>query len=107
VIRGDLGVLDKPEQALARWARLVAHDPNATTAGDVEALRDAGFEEAQIFGITAFVALRLAFSTINDSLGAVPDHQLRRVTPAPVRSAIVFGRTVGDSDTSPSGADGG
>jgi hypothetical protein len=58
----------------------------------VQALRDAGFDDAQIFAITTFVALRLAFSTINDTLGARPDRQLRSATPEPVRSAVTFGR---------------
>ena len=58
------------ERALAHWARSVATDPNAIEARDVQGLRDAGFDEAQIFAITTFVALRLAFSTINDALGS-------------------------------------
>ena len=61
---------------LAQWARSVATDPNAIEARDVQRLRDAGFDEAQIFAITTFVALRLAFSTVNDALGARPDSQL-------------------------------
>ena len=38
----------------------------------MQALRDAGFDDAQIFAITVFVAARLAFSTVNDALGARP-----------------------------------
>ncbi len=33
-------------------------------------LRDAGFTDGQIFAITLFVSLRIAFSTVNDALGA-------------------------------------
>jgi uncharacterized peroxidase-related enzyme len=95
VIRGADDGLDAEERALARWARAVATDPNAIEAGDVQNLRDAGFDEAQIFAITTFVALRLAFSTINDALGAAPDSQLRTSTPAPVLSAVSFGRPLG------------
>ena len=40
------------------------------TADDVEALRSAGIADQEIFHATAFVALRLAFSTVNDPLGA-------------------------------------
>ena len=72
VIRGADDGLDPGERALAQWARAVATDPNAIEARDVQGLRDAGFDEAQIFAITTFVALRLAFSTINDALGAAP-----------------------------------
>ena len=76
---------------LDQWRR----DPNATESEDVATLRDAGFDEAQIFAITAFVALRLAFSTINDALGVRPDSQLGASTPAPVLSAVTFGRPLG------------
>ena len=64
----DAGLTDQ-EKAMAGWARKVARDPNATTPADIEALRDAGLDDGQIFAITAFVAFRLAFSTINDALG--------------------------------------
>ena len=63
VLRGADDGLDPGEQALAQWARAVAADPNAIEASDVQSLRDAGFDEVQIFAITTFVALRLAFST--------------------------------------------
>ena len=95
VIRGTDEGLDASERALAQWARSVATDPNATEAKDVQRLRDAGFDEAQIFAMTTFVALRLAFSTINDALGARPDSQLAASTPAPVLSAVTFGRPLG------------
>jgi hypothetical protein len=40
------------------------------------------------------VALRLAFSTINDSLGAQPDAQLAESLPREVREAVSYGRPV-------------
>jgi SAM-dependent methyltransferase/alkylhydroperoxidase family enzyme len=92
VLRGEDQKLDTAEQALAQWARAVAADPNATRAADLQCLRDAGFDEDQIFAITTFVALRLAFSSINDALGARPDLQLGSSTPEPVVSAVTFGR---------------
>ena len=50
--------------------------------------------DGQIFAITSFVALRLAFSTINDSLGAQPDAQLALSVPQQVREAVTYGRPV-------------
>jgi uncharacterized peroxidase-related enzyme len=94
VIRGANDDLDDADQALARWARKVATDPNATDAGDVQALRDAGFDDRQIFAITSYVALRLAFSTVNDALGAQPDAGLGAMVPDEVRTAVDFGRPV-------------
>jgi uncharacterized peroxidase-related enzyme len=89
----DVG-LTPQEQAIAGWARKVASDPNATAPADIQALRDTGLDDGQIFAITAFVALRLAFSTINDSLGAQPDAQLAQSLPPEVRGAVTYGRPV-------------
>jgi uncharacterized peroxidase-related enzyme len=87
----DAGLTDQ-EKVIAAWARKVAGDPNATTPADVQALRDAGLDDGQVFAITAFVALRLAFSTVNDSLGAQPDAELARSLPREVREAVTYGR---------------
>jgi hypothetical protein len=51
-------------------------------------------DDGQIFAITAFVALRLAFSTVNDALGAQPDAQLAQSLPREVREAVTYGRPV-------------
>jgi hypothetical protein len=77
---------------MAAWARKVATDPNATTPADIQALRDTGLDDGQVFAITAFVALRLAFSTVNDSLGAQPDAELARSLPPQIREAVTYGR---------------
>ncbi len=87
----DAGLTDQ-EKAMAAWARKVATDPNATTPADIQALRDSGLDDGQIFAITSFVALRLAFSTINDALGAQPDAQLALSVPQEVREAVTYGR---------------
>ena len=90
---GDAGLTDQ-EKVIAAWARKVARDPNATTPADIQALGDAGLDSGQVFAITAFVALRLAFSTVNDSLGAQPDAELARSLPEEVREAVTYGRPV-------------
>jgi hypothetical protein len=89
----DAGLTDQ-EKAMAAWARKVATDPNANTPADIQALRDSGLDDGQIFAITSFVAFRLAFSTINDSLGAQPDAQLAQSVPQEVREAVTYGRPV-------------
>jgi uncharacterized peroxidase-related enzyme len=89
----DAGLTDQ-EKAMAAWARKVVKDPNATTPADVQQLRDSGLGDGQIFAITAFVGLRLAFSTINDALGAQPDAQLAESLPPAVRKAVTYGRPV-------------
>jgi uncharacterized peroxidase-related enzyme len=95
VLDGSDAGLTGQEQAMAAWARKVARDPNVTTPADVQALREAGLDDGQIFAITAFVALRLAFSTVNDALGAQPDAQLAASLPPEVREAVTYGRPAG------------
>jgi uncharacterized peroxidase-related enzyme len=83
------------EAALAAWARKVVVDANATTRQDVEDLRCAGFSEREIFEATALIGFRIAFSKINDALGAQPDPQLAEAAPPQVRHSVNFGRPVG------------
>jgi uncharacterized peroxidase-related enzyme len=84
--------LSERESALADWARRVVRDPNATTLSDIERLRDVGLGDREIFEATVFVAFRLAFSTVNDALGAAPDKQLADAAPDAVRAAVGYGR---------------
>ena len=96
VLTGSDEGLSPSEKAIARWARAVAANPNATTQADVDDLRAAGFTDADIFAMTAFVSLRLAFSTVNDALGSQPDPELRDFAPAEVIAAVDFGRPIAD-----------
>ncbi|HET6292602.1 MAG TPA: hypothetical protein VFG33_04490 [Kribbella sp.] len=96
VLRGADDGLTPAEQAMAVWARKVARDPNGTSGSDVSALREAGWTDEQIFAITVFVALRVAFSTVNDALGARPDAAYRSLAPAAVLEAVTFGRPIED-----------
>ena len=84
--------LTERETALAAWARVVVTDPNATTAQDVDVLRRVGLTDVEIFEATAFVALRMAFSTVDNALGAEPDRQLADTAPTAVRDVVSFGR---------------
>jgi len=92
VLTGADDELTPAEQALARWARQVVADPNATSASDLEELRTAGYDDRQIAAITLFIGLRVAFSTVNDALGARPDAQLAAGVPDVVRRAVTWGR---------------
>ena len=75
-----------------RWSvtRTAPPPPTSTT------LRAVGFDEGQIFAITTFIALRLAFSTVNDALGAQPDAVLAAAVPPEVHAAVTFGRPADD-----------
>ena len=86
--------MDERERTLVGWARRVARDPITVTQDDVDQLRDVGCHDQEIHAVTTFVALRLAFSTVNDALGARPDRQLVEKATAAVRSAVGYGRPV-------------
>jgi uncharacterized peroxidase-related enzyme len=95
------GSLTPREEALAAWARKVVDNPNGTTAQHLAALRAAGCSEKDIFEATAFIAFRLAFSTVNDALGVRPDRQIADGAPPEVRRAVAYGRPAeGQSETS-------
>ena len=87
------------ESALAKWAEQVVLAPNAISARDVDELRAAGLTDQEIFDVTVFVAFRLAFSTVNDALGAHPDWQLAAAAPAAVRDAVDYGRAAAERPT--------
>ena len=93
VLRGDDQGLNPSERALARWARKVVITPNETSPADMADLRRAGFDDDQIFAITMFVALRLAFSMVNDSLSGAASTSTgssgRPVDPSRPRSALL------------------
>jgi uncharacterized peroxidase-related enzyme len=94
VLSGTDDGLSTSERAMARWARKVAREPNRTSQADVQVLRDAGFTDSQIFTMTVFVALRLAYATVNDALGLLPDAALQGTTPSSVRDLVTFGRPI-------------
>jgi uncharacterized peroxidase-related enzyme len=92
VLRGEDDGLADAERALAEWARKVTDDPNGTTREDVQALREVGYDDRRIVAITVYVGLRLAFSTVNDALGALPDAELAERVPREVQDAVGYGR---------------
>jgi hypothetical protein len=57
----------------------------------VTSLRAVGFTDDQIFALTVYVALRVSFSLVNDSLGATPDDELVERAPEELLSAIALG----------------
>jgi len=94
VLAGTDEGLTPREAALAAWARSVASSPATTTDSDVAALREAGWEDDEIFRATTFVALRRAFSTVNAALGARPDAELAGLAPPEVAEVVTWGRPI-------------
>jgi alkylhydroperoxidase family enzyme len=99
VLAGDDTALDPRDAALADWARRLARDPNGAGPADVQRLRDVGFDDRQVLGLTLYTALRMAFSTVNDALGARPDRPLRDAAPVAVRTAVDYGRPTAAADS--------
>ena len=80
-----------PQQVATR--RTVT-DPSSTTQDEVDRLRAAGLSDADVLSATVFVAMRLAFSTVNAALGAAPDQQLLDDAPPEVAQVVSYGRPV-------------
>lgn len=97
LIGGDDSGWTEDEQALAAWARKVVRDPNGTTAEHLEPLRRVGYTDAKIVAITAFLTLRMAWSTMNDALGVHPDPQLGASAPPALLEAVSYGRTIDEA----------
>lgn len=85
--------LGERQRALAELARQVVRARNDTTEDQIESLRRVGLDDRAIFEATVSIVLRLAFSTVNDALGAAPDLQLAQAAPDAVRRAVTYGRT--------------
>jgi uncharacterized peroxidase-related enzyme len=93
VLRGvEASGLSPRERALRRWVEQVVCDPNGTERADVDALREAGLSDREIFEATVFIGMRAAFAMVNDALGACPDAELVAEAPQAVRDAVSYGR---------------
>src|SRR5581483_1808909 len=57
VLTGDDAGLTDQERAMAAWTRKVVSEPNETSEADIQALRDVGLSDDQVFTITVYVAL--------------------------------------------------
>lgn len=87
VLHGTDDLLDDRQQAVAAWTRIVANAPGSATPADLDQLRAVRFDDTQILRLTLFIALRIAFSTVNGALGARPESEyVQHVDPA-VRAA--------------------
>jgi uncharacterized protein YciW len=77
------------------FARKVAADPKKVTQQDVDALRDHGLNDAEVFEIVAIVAGRAFFTTMLDGLGAAPDSAYREMD-ADLVASLSVGRSISD-----------
>lgn len=87
------GVLDEGEAALVRFARQVAKDASRITSGQVQALKDLGYSDAEIFDVVAAAAGRAFFTKVLDALGVEPDAPFRSLEPS-FRGPLAVGRPI-------------
>ncbi len=86
-------VLNEAEAALLRFARQIARDAAMVTAGQVQALKDFGYSDAEIFDVAATAAGRAFFTKVLDALGVEPDAPFRGLEPA-FREPLAVGRPI-------------
>ncbi|NNL36542.1 MAG: peroxidase, partial [Silicimonas sp.] len=87
----DAAPLTDADRAVLRFAAMVARDATAVTAVDIQALRDAGLDDREIFDVSAAAAARCFFSKVLDSLGVEADASLGSV---PCAEALTLGRPI-------------
>lgn len=93
VLRGDESPdMTERDRVLARWARKVSSGATSTTQADVDELRGLGMDDRQIHAITLDIAMRIAFSTVNDALDAPLDRAEADKYPEDLVAAVDFGR---------------
>ncbi|HEY6354409.1 MAG TPA: hypothetical protein VIY30_07960 [Burkholderiaceae bacterium] len=85
--------LSQAEQAMVKFARQTAIDATQTTAGQVAALRQHGYTDAEVFDIAATAAGRAFFAKLLDALGVLPDSPLLTLE-EPLRRALTVGRPI-------------
>jgi uncharacterized peroxidase-related enzyme len=86
-------ILTDAEAALVRFARQIAKDASRVTSGQVQALKQFGFSDAEIFDIAATAAGRAFFTKVLDALGVEPDAPFRGLEPA-FREPLAVGRPI-------------
>ncbi len=92
-IMKDGGPLEPRERALMAFAEKLAVSADRVTEADVEALRQHGYRDEEIFDVAAAAAARCFFSKLLDALGILPDAVFHRLDPA-LREALTVGRPV-------------
>jgi uncharacterized peroxidase-related enzyme len=86
-------LLPAAEQAMLRYARIVARDAADVTAADVAELRSLGFADAEIFDIAAVSAARGFFTKLLDAMGVLPDAPFAEL-PEGLRDSLTVGRAI-------------
>src|SRR5262245_54993376 len=93
IVDGRPGAVSAADAALVVVAGLVARDASGITEADVQALRDHGLSDAEIFDVAAAAAARCFFSKLLDALGAEPDQPYAALEDE-LRNRLAVGRSI-------------
>jgi len=85
--------LSAADVAFMSFARAVARDASAITAGDVAELKRHGLSDAEVFDIVATAAGRAFFTKVIESLGVATDASARAMD-VELREALAVGRPI-------------
>jgi len=86
-------VLTEAESAVVQFARKIARDASGVNPEDIEALRESGYTDAEIFDIAATAAGRAFLTKLLDALGVKAD-VTANATSGTLREPLTMGRPV-------------
>jgi uncharacterized peroxidase-related enzyme len=89
--------LTAAEVAMMAYAEQIARDATAITQEDIDALREHGFSDAEIFDIAATATARCFFSKTLDALGAQADEVYQGLEEG-LRETLTVGRPIDGQD---------
>jgi uncharacterized peroxidase-related enzyme len=99
--RGEIPAsLTRAEATMVSFARKVAHDAPSVEAADVEALKDLGFTDGEIFDIASCAAARAFWTKLIEALGVEPEPPFRALSSA-LRTTLAVGRPLEFADPPP------
>ncbi|MCA9883641.1 MAG: peroxidase-related enzyme [Anaerolineae bacterium] len=85
--------LQPVDVAIMAFAEKIARDASSITEADIQAMRDCGMTDTEIFDVAATAAARCFFSKLLDSLGAQPDSVFMSLDDT-LRQCLTVGREV-------------
>jgi uncharacterized peroxidase-related enzyme len=86
--------LDPVDVAVMDFADRAAEAPTQVTADDIDALRDVGLSDQDIFDVVLATAARCFFSTVLDAVGAEADTQFRTSLEPELQAVLTVGRPI-------------
>ncbi|MET1005380.1 MAG: hypothetical protein ABWX96_07515 [Propionibacteriaceae bacterium] len=95
-LMGEPGIdsLSEVDAAVVTLAERVVRGGAQVTPADIQAARDAGLSDTEIFDVILTVAARCFFSTVIEATGTEPDAAYRDNVAAPLRDLLVVGRPI-------------